>query len=120
MTIKKLACSFLKASTLVEVLAALVIITLVVAIAATLYVKMGLKRPDNSVNLQLDLKALAEETKRNVDYAPRQYELENGVHVDQSVEPYRGDTLRLLLQLEATRQGTGERAVHREIVIANP
>lgn len=107
----------LKASTLVEVLVALVIITLVMAIAATLYAKMGWKRPDNSVNLHLELKALAEETKRIGDYTPVQYELDNGVTIDRTVQPYHGDTLLLLLELRAHRQGIHEEAVYRELII---
>jgi len=107
----------LKASTLVEVLVALVIITLVMAIAATLYATLGLKRPDNSVNLQMELKTLAAEAKRNQDYNPRQYELDNGVIVDQQVTSYQGDTLLMLLELNASKPGTRETAVYREIII---
>lgn len=107
----------LKASTLVEVLAALVIITLVMAIAATLFAKIGWERPDNSVNLQLELKALVAETKRTGDYTPAEYELDNGVAIDRTVQPYQGDTLLLLLELRAHKQGTDEGAVYRELII---
>ncbi|SEK54870.1 type II secretion system protein [Parapedobacter koreensis] len=107
----------LKASTLVEVLVALVIITLVMAIAATLYAKMGLNRPDNLVNLQLELKAIAAEAKRNRRYDAGHYQLDNGVRIDKEVTPYQTDTLLLLLELKAYKQGTGEVAVYREIII---
>lgn len=107
----------LKASTLVEVLVALVIITLVMAIAATFYATMGLKRPDNSVNLQMELKTRAAEAKRNRDYSPRQYELSNGILVDQHIGSYQGDTLLLLLELNASKRGTRETALYREIII---
>ncbi|MFC3197336.1 type II secretion system protein [Parapedobacter deserti] len=108
---------WLRASTLIEVLVALVIITLVMAIAATLYVKMGWKRPDNLLNLHLELKALAEETKRTKDYTPAEYERDDGLAIDRAVQPYQGDTLLLLLELRAKKQGTDEEAVYREIII---
>ena len=109
--------SRLKASTLVEVLVALVIITLVMAIAATLYATIGLKRPDNSVNLQMELITLAAEVKRNQDYSSRQYKFVDDIIVDQYVAPYHGDTLLMLLELNASKPGTGETALYREIII---
>jgi len=107
----------LNASTLVEVLVVLVIITLVVAIAATLYATIGGKRPDNLVNLHLELKSLAQETKRSMDYSPRQYDMGNGVQIDREVKPYGSDTLLMVLELKGTKRGTSETAVFREIII---
>jgi|GEM_PF-6435728 len=113
----KIISQRLTASTLVEVLVALVIITLVMAIAATLYATMGLKRPDNSVNLQMELKTRAAEAKRNQDYGLRQYNLADGVIVNQQTTPYHGDSLLMLLELNATKPGTRETATYREIII---
>ncbi len=116
-TINPFIYARLKASTLVEVLVALVIITLVVAIAATLYVKMSWKRPDNLVNLQLELKTLAQETKRNRDFTFAQYQIGNDILIDKQTEAYKGDTLLILLELRAHKRGTGEEAIYREIII---
>ncbi|MBK1442018.1 type II secretion system protein [Parapedobacter sp. ISTM3] len=107
----------LKASTLVEVLVALVIITLVMAIAATLYAKMALKRPDNLVGLQLQMKAIAAETKHSKYGHAERYTLDNGVTIDKEILPYQNDTLLNVLELRAHKQGTGEVAVYREILI---
>ncbi|WP_257668266.1 type II secretion system protein [Parapedobacter tibetensis] len=107
----------LKGSTLVEVLVALVIITLVMALAATLYAKIAYKRPDNTVALQLRLKALAQEAKREGDFETAHYETDDNLLIDRHTEPYRGDTLLLLLELTGQKKGTGETGIYREIII---
>ncbi|SFC23406.1 hypothetical protein SAMN05421747_106191 [Parapedobacter composti] len=115
--VERLVGKRLKASTLVEVLVALVIITLVVAISATFYATMALKRPDNAVNMLLELRALAQESKRSGGSEQAQYELGNGIQVDKVVTPYHGDTLLAVLELRGQRTATGETAVYREIII---
>ncbi|MEC3878631.1 pilus assembly FimT family protein [Parapedobacter sp. 10938] len=109
----------LHASTLVEVLVALVIVTLVTATAATLFAKIVLKQPANARDLQLELKALAQRAKQEGNFLPAQFEIGRGVQVDKEVSNYQGDTLLLLLVYRAHRPGTAEETVYREIIINN-
>ncbi len=109
----------LHASTLVEVLVALVILTLITAIASTLYVKIVLKQPANARNLQLELKELAHRAMREGDLRPAQFEIGRGVQVYKEVSNYKGDTLLLLLVYRAQVPGTAEETVYREIIINN-
>jgi len=112
-------CKQLHASTLVEVLVALVILTLVTATAATLYANMVLKQPANARNLQLELKALAQHAKRERDLTPAQFETGRGVQVYKEVTEYQGDTLLLLLEYRAQVPGITEETVYREIIISD-
>lgn len=107
----------LHASTLVEVLAALVIFTLVTAVAATLYAKIVLKRPDNERNLLLELKDFAEQTKRECDLESARFEVGEGIQVSRTVSNYQGDTLLLLLELRARKPGAAEETVYQEIIV---
>lgn len=108
----------LKGSTLLEALIALVIITIATGTAAALYVAIGAERPDNKVNLQLELMRLATEAKRRGDYSDANYALHNDILINMRVEPYKEDSLLLLLELKAT-SGNDEVAVHREIILKN-
>ncbi len=107
----------LHASTLVEVLVALVIFTLVTAVAATLYAKIILKRPDNERHLLLELKDLAQQAKREQNLAPARFEIGHGIVVSKAVSDYRGDTLLQLLEFRARRHNAAEETVYREILI---
>ncbi|MEC3882010.1 type II secretion system protein [Parapedobacter sp. 10938] len=106
----------LEGSTLLEALVALVIITIVMAMAATLFVTVGAERPDNKVNMQLELIHRAAEVKRHGNYSDASFTLHNGIMIDMHVEPYKDDSLLLLLELKATNGDDDEVAVHREII----
>src|SRR3546814_15400383 len=93
----------LHASTLVEVLVALVILTLVTATAATLYAKIVLKQPANARDLQLELKALAQRAKQEGNLRPAQFEIDRGDQVYKEVSTYQSDTL--LRRTEELRGG---------------
>lgn len=107
----------LHASTLVEVLVALVILTLVTATATTLYVKIVLKQPSNLRDLQAELKALAHRAKREGDFSPAQFEIGHGIQVYKEVSDYRSDTLLRLLEYRARITDAAEEIVYREIII---
>lgn len=112
-----LASKRLQASTLVEVLVALVIITLVMAVAATLYAKMAASRPDNTVALQLHLNALAQTAKREGIHKVLPDEINDNYIITKELTNYNNDTLLLLLELKGTKVGTEETATYREIII---
>ncbi len=109
----------LPGSTLVEVLVALVVYTLLIAIVASLFTALAAKRPDRARDLQLELRALAEQAKRERDYGADRFLWDRGITVTKDVTAYQGDTALALLEFRASPHGTADVVVHREIIIIN-
>lgn len=106
----------IKATTLIEVIVALVIIMLVFAGSTMLYVQLMNKKPDKKYRLQKELLALATEIKMGRTIENELYEEENGIAIFQSCEPYTADSTLLHLKLEAM-EGDNIIAIHEELFI---
>jgi len=106
----------IKASTLIEVVVALVIIMLVFAASTMLYVRLMNSKPDKRYRLQKELLALATEIKKGGNIEDELYKEENGIAIFQSCEPYATDSTLLHLKLEAV-EGEEVIAIHEELFI---
>lgn len=108
-----------KASSMVEVLVALVIIILVFGSSTAIYIKLVRHRPEKAYHLRKELSALAIEVK-NEDFpaATREHESISGLTIVQYCEPFRGDSLLLHLKLEVI---DNEQVVvsHEELFLRN-
>ncbi|HUH17850.1 hypothetical protein [Albibacterium sp.] len=111
--------SRVKASSIIEVVVALVIILFVFGCSTIIYLDLINHRPDKLYRLQKDLLVMSSKIKNEdsiMNYDQR--ETENGILIIQYCEPYQGDTLLMYLKLEAIEN---EKVVvtHKELFIYN-
>jgi type II secretory pathway pseudopilin PulG len=107
----------LKASTIIEVVVALVIIMIVFGIATMTYVR--LIHSDNSPKLKLNqqLATLASEAvNTGAPLANTSHTLEHDVTVHQQVLPYEHNTQLVILELEAVDRNEQQLSIYRELV----
>lgn len=107
----------LKASTVTEVVVALVIIMIVFGIATMTYVR--LIHSDNSPTLKLNqqLSALASEAvNTGAPLINTSYTLEHDITVHQEVLPYEHNTQLVILELEAVDRNEQQLSIYRELV----
>ena len=107
----------LRGSTLVEVLVALVIFTLVTAIAASIFIKITKKQPAHTRDLQWEMKEMARLAKEEGDYTPNLLLTRQGVTVYKHISHYKGDTLLWLLEYRGQVPGASEETIYRELII---
>lgn len=91
----------IKATTLVEVVIALLIIMVVFGASTTLFVKIMNANPAKSDYWQQELQLLATEIKTEASCSNAEYPQEDGTTIYQYCEPYQPDSPLLLLKLEA-------------------
>jgi len=107
----------LKASTIIEVVVALVIMMVVFGIATMTYVR--LIHSDNSPKLKLNrrLSALASEAVNTGEpLINTSYTLEHDITVNQQILPYEHNTQLLILELEALDRNGQQLSIYRELV----
>jgi len=110
----------LKGSTLIEVLVALVIITVVSGIAVITYVRMLNYQDTPALQLQQQLSIIAHEAVRQGEKPVDQhYALPNDVVVEQHVSPYPSHPDLLLLQLDAYQEQQ-HLGTYRTLISPNP
>jgi len=105
----------LKASSLVEVVIALLIMMVVFTSSAMLYEKIINNNPIKKYRLQKELQSIATDIKEHNYFANTQYE-ENGIVIFQYCESYQASSLLLYLRLEAVVSNKII-AVHEEIFL---
>jgi len=94
----------LRASSLIEVIVALVIIMLVFGIASMTYIRIHSSSNSEALQWQEQLSAIASEAKKADVMVDREYDLPNGVSVSQTLKPYGTSENLFLLELEARDQ----------------
>lgn len=107
----------LSASTIIEVVVALVIIMIVFSIATMTYVR--LIHSDNSPKLKLNqqLSALASEAVNTGEpLTNTSYTLEHDIIVNQQILPYEHNTQLVILELEALDRNEQQLSIYRELV----
>lgn len=107
----------LKASTIIEVVVALVIIMIVFGIATMTYVR--LIQSDNSPKLKLNqqLAALASQAvNTGTPLTNTSYTLEHDITVNQQILPYKHNTQLVILELEALDRNEQQLGIYRELV----
>lgn len=106
----------IKASSLIEVIVALLIIMIVFASSTMLYVKVINSNPGKKYRLQKRMLAIASEIKQDSSVTYDQYEDENGIVIFQYREAYRADSVLFYLKLEAVESNKTV-AIHEEIYL---
>lgn len=107
----------LKASTIIEVVVALVIMMIVFGIATMTYVR--LMHSDNSPKLKLNqqLATLASEAvNRGTPLTNTSYTLEYDITVNQQILPYEHNTQLVILELEALDRNEQQLSIYRKLV----
>ncbi len=111
----------LRASSLIEVLTAMVILLVVLTMAAGFTVQLVRSRPDHQLLLQQQLAVLAQQIKQEPLQSRQEFILPGGIRVHLHTEPYRNDSLLTQLELSARHPQAPERLVaHREIILNMP
>jgi|GEM_PF-4448144 len=107
---------YIKGSTLIEVVVALVIIMVVFGIATLTYVHLVNSNNTPALKIQQELAALAAATAAQPSPANQVYSLENDISVAQRVQTYAGGEGLLLLELEAFDRNEKSLGIYRSII----
>ncbi len=109
--------SVLKASTMLEVIAAMVIIMVIFAVATSMFVKItasGFTLEKINANLLLNNKAI--DTKLKQDF--KEYEIKEGeITIKKHIKPYGSNASLVLLHLEAFDNANKKMADRKELVL---
>lgn len=107
----------IKASTLIEMIIALLIILVVFGIATTIYIQINAARTDNALVLEQQLETMALNLHRNRQYEDQTIDLDNTIVVDIQCEMYRDDPNMVLMTLSARDHQDKKKGTYHELFI---